>query len=586
MPEQQASPSAQCTDAEAAVFQPHPLPWLALICVVYTCAFIAILPHCRYQINLDGLYYIQLAQYWAVGDFAHAVNGYWSPLLSWCLVPFVWLQVDLLWACKVVTGTAGLALALATYWLARRLGLLTTTALVASAAAAAMALQYATTHISPDLLLAVFVTLYMATAFDVRVLSRARSAFACGLVAGVAFLAKSYALPFVLAHYAVSAVLHRLTGKLERGPRALVIACWLAGLLVFAAPWISALSWKYGRFTVSTTAYIAHAIVAPDHTYGLHADPGFRIIPTHIQVDPTIQGNKYFYWSPFDSIDALVHQLKIITVNLSVIRNYLALLHQDGLFSAAIMVSLLGLLTLSGWGQWRFRQAWAIVTLAVYASGYALIFCTAPRYYWPLMPLALVLLFQYPDALARSCPDWLTGMIKSQRRAYWVVMGVLLLSSIPLVTVATVFRSSLGGTFERLANNFVPAQTDWLRPLTKSIGALGVRGPLGAVNFREAPYVAYSLGLEWGNRARATYPPDVVREAQAAGLASVLVLAQDDATRYYWRQLGKIGGARLLGEVSYPGMQNATIMVYDVAASRPAPATSKPAAMRSEGTIP
>ena len=572
MLETQARVNAQCADAEAGVPQLRALPWLALICVLYICAFMAVLPHCRYQINLDGLYYIQLARYWAVGDFEHAVNGYWSPLLSWCLVPFVWLEVDLLWACKVVTGSAGLALALATYWLARRLGLLTTTALVASGAAAAMGLQYATAHISPDLLLAVFVTLYMATVFDGTVLSRPRSALACGLLAGMAFLAKSYALPFVLAHYALSAVLQRLTGKLERGPRALVIACWLAGLLVFAAPWTSALTWKYGRFTVSTTAYIAHAIVAPDHTYGLHADPGFRVIPTHVQVDPSIQGNKYLYWSPFDSIDALAHQLKIIAVNLSVIRNYLALLHQDGLFSAAILVSFLGLLTLSGWGQWRFRQAWAILTLALYVSGYALIFCTAPRYYWPLLPLSLVLLFQYPDALARSCPDSLTRMLKSPRRAYWVVMGVLLLSSIPLVTVATVFRSSLGGTFERLANNFVPAQPDWLRPLTKSIGDFGVRGPLGAVDFREAPYIAYSLGLEWGNRARATYPPDVLREAQAAGLGSVLVLAKDDATRYYWKQLGNIEGVRRLGEVPYPGASDASIIVYGLAPCCPAPA--------------
>ncbi len=586
MPEQQASLSAECTDAEAAVFQPHPLPWLALICVLYICAFIAMLAQCRYQINLDGLYYIQIAEYWVAGDYQHAVNGYWSPMLSWCLVPFVWLGVEPLWACKVVTGTAGLALAMATYVLSRRLGLMTTTALVASAAAAAMALQYATSHISPDVLLSVFVTLYLATAFDGGAFVRPRSAFACGLVAGMAFLAKSYALPFVVAHYAVSAVLRRLTGRLGRGPRALIVACWLAGLMVFAAPWVAALTWKYGRFTVSTTAYIAHAIVAPDHTYGLHADPGFRVIPTHVQVDPTIQGNPYIYWSPFDSIDSLAHQLKIVAVNLSVMRAYFALYQQDGLFSAALIASVIILLALKGWGRWRYRQAWALTTIGIYCSGYVLIFCTAPRYYWPLLAVFVTLLFQYPDALARSCPDRLTAIFKSQRRAYWVAVGLLLLSSIPLVTVATLFRSSLGGTFERLANNFVPPQPDWLQPLSRSVAALGVRGPLGGVDFREAPYVAYYLGLEYGNRAKATYPRDVLREAQAAGLGSVLVVARDDATRYYWKQLGRADGVSLLGEIPYPAQASATIMVYGLApwCSAPTPtgdARASPADSRS-----
>ncbi len=575
MSEDQAAPSAQGTDAEPAVAQPHPLPWLALICVLYICAFMAVLPHCRYQINPDALSYLRLAEYWAQGDLEHALNGYWSPLLTWCLVPFVWLQADLLWACKVVTGTAGLGLALATYWLARRLGLMPTTALAASAAAAPMALQYATSLVTPDIMLAALVTVYLAVSLDQGVYSRPRSAFACGLVGGAAFLAKSYALPFLLVHYAVSALLRRRFGRLEYTPRALVVACWLAGLLVSVAPWSGALTWKYGRFTVSTSARISHAIVAPGHQYGLHAADGFFVRPTHVQVDPTIQDNEYIYWSPFESLEALAHQLKITAVNLSVIRTYFALYQQDGLFSAALIASVIMLIALKGWGRWRYRQAWATTTIALYCSGYALVFCTAPRYYWPLLAVFLVLLFQYPDLLARRHPDWLTVIVSSRRRAYWMAITLLLLSSVPLVTVATLFRSSLGGTFERLANNFIPAHPDWLQPLSRSIGGLGVRGPMGGANLREAPYIAYYLGLEYGGRAGATSPPDILREAQAARLGSVLVLANDDATRYYWNQLGNIQGACRLGEVPYPGAPDASIIVYGLAPQCSAPAPTE-----------
>ena len=122
MIDNKAAPSAQCTDVEPAVPQPRALPWLVLIGLVYAAALIAMLPYCRYQINPDGMSYMRIAQYWAVGDVRHAVNGYWSPLLSWCLVPFVWSGLI---CCGRANGhgTAGLALALATYGLARRLGL-------------------------------------------------------------------------------------------------------------------------------------------------------------------------------------------------------------------------------------------------------------------------------------------------------------------------------------------------------------------------------------------------------------------------------------------------------------------------------
>ena len=204
-----------------------------------------------------------------------------------------------------------------------------------------MGFQYATALMTPDISAGGLRDIVPVAHFDGSIFSRPRSAFACGLVAGLAFLAKSYALPFVLAHYAVSSVLRRLSGKMERGPRALVIACWLAGLSVFAAPWIAALTWKYGQLTVSTTAGINHAIVAPDHQYGLHAEAGFRVIPKNVLSDPWLSGNEYPYWHPFDSLANLVHQLKISAVNLFVIRNYLAIFHQDGLFSAALIASFL-----------------------------------------------------------------------------------------------------------------------------------------------------------------------------------------------------------------------------------------------------
>jgi len=45
----------------------------------------------QYQINPDGISYISIAQKYLRGDYGNAVNGYWSPLFSWLLMPFLLL---------------------------------------------------------------------------------------------------------------------------------------------------------------------------------------------------------------------------------------------------------------------------------------------------------------------------------------------------------------------------------------------------------------------------------------------------------------------------------------------------------------
>ena len=42
-----------------------------------------------YLLNADGTSYISIAnQYWR-GNWGQAVNGFWGPLLSWLLIPFL-----------------------------------------------------------------------------------------------------------------------------------------------------------------------------------------------------------------------------------------------------------------------------------------------------------------------------------------------------------------------------------------------------------------------------------------------------------------------------------------------------------------
>ena len=59
------------------------------------------------RLNTDAIAYMRVAEYWSTGNLDFAVNGYWGPLLSWLMVPFLWLGVETLFAAKLAMLISG-----------------------------------------------------------------------------------------------------------------------------------------------------------------------------------------------------------------------------------------------------------------------------------------------------------------------------------------------------------------------------------------------------------------------------------------------------------------------------------------------
>src|SRR5687767_8113954 len=66
--------------------------------VAYAILIILTFPYLRYYIdNPDSVSYLSIAGKYASGDFANAVNGYWSPLITWMLAAFyTWIDNEIL----------------------------------------------------------------------------------------------------------------------------------------------------------------------------------------------------------------------------------------------------------------------------------------------------------------------------------------------------------------------------------------------------------------------------------------------------------------------------------------------------------
>jgi hypothetical protein len=71
-----------------------------IIPLLYLALWLVFLKDYRHIFNKDEISYISIAEKYARGDFIHAVNAYWAPLLSWLLAPLLWLGLPYNYAAK------------------------------------------------------------------------------------------------------------------------------------------------------------------------------------------------------------------------------------------------------------------------------------------------------------------------------------------------------------------------------------------------------------------------------------------------------------------------------------------------------
>src|SRR6266496_1449429 len=71
--------------------------------LLYLLAAVFLYPFLKYYVDsADTLQYITVAKNYSQGNFSDAVNSFWSPLISWLLVPFVLLKIEPVFAFKIL----------------------------------------------------------------------------------------------------------------------------------------------------------------------------------------------------------------------------------------------------------------------------------------------------------------------------------------------------------------------------------------------------------------------------------------------------------------------------------------------------
>ena len=239
--------------------------------IVYAALGMLLIPALRSTYaTVDGVSYMSVAEHLAHGQFGAGVNGFWSPLLSWLLVPAVWLGLPLPLAAIVINLAASVmvldrlrrlcVLAQSSGWIIDVL-LLGTIPL----------LLYATfDSTSPDLLLAALLLAALTGLLDEQSSPRRRGV-RFGAWGGAAVLAKAFALPFLVVFAVAWALIEWLRRRGFEDRRSIVttISIGLMPIALVTLAWSIALTIKYQEPTVSRTATYHAEITAP----GARGDP-------------------------------------------------------------------------------------------------------------------------------------------------------------------------------------------------------------------------------------------------------------------------------------------------------------------------
>lgn len=291
--------------------------YAALLLFVFSATILY--PFMQYAINPDGISYITIARKYAAGNFADALNAYWGPLYSMILSLLLLSGLPEILSARFLQLLLGVIL----FFLIKKALQLPQLEIekknLLYLAFIPVSLYFVYWFITPDLLLALLVFWYTILVLDPEYENKPITAICCGLLGGLAFLAKSYGLFFFLIHF----TLINFIFFLGPGNKKKIVNNYFTGvvvLLMIALAWSGLLSAKYGFFTLGTSAEINMAYVGPEAN-NQHLQLQQRILQPPNKTAISAWEDPSFYpvqkkWNPVGSAEEFKHQISLILINL------------------------------------------------------------------------------------------------------------------------------------------------------------------------------------------------------------------------------------------------------------------------------
>ena len=372
----------------------HNLDLISII-IIYFIIGIYLLNYYQYGLNADGISYITITQEYLNGNFADAINGCWSPLFSWLLIPFLHFSSSFqfnVYSTKVLSLIIGALTIIGVKLLISRFEIDKKSEILILFSLIPMILSLLFNIISPDILVTTILIYYLYIIFDSNYPNKKYAGLLCGILGALAYLSKSYALPFFLVHFLLFNLVYYFKGT-DKEKQRKILKNLILGLLVFfiiSGVWIALISDKYNKLTFGTAGDYNYALVSPQSNGDFVYYCGLIKPPNKFAVsaweDPSYFKMKS--WNILESWNNFKYQIMLILSNTIKIIN---IFEVASLFSIIIFItSIIVVLKSNIKKASKNKLIYLITTILIYAGGYSLIFIE-PRYLWLINILLLIM---------------------------------------------------------------------------------------------------------------------------------------------------------------------------------------------------
>ncbi|MFZ4779252.1 MAG: hypothetical protein ACOYM3_28140 [Terrimicrobiaceae bacterium] len=437
----------------------------------------------RHGLNPDAVAYLRIASYYTEGNAHLAVSGYWSPLISWMLVPFLKLDTSPLIAGRIVMGLSAIIFLLGCRRLFQQFEIPTRFLSAGLWLCALVSIPWSVENITPDLLLAGLVCFAFANIATPRWFLNIWLALSTGMLWGLAFLCKAVALPLgILTSVGIAALWWKRMPPL-RPKIAVATGILLLGLGLISSPWISVISLCSGKLIVTTSAAYNHSLVGPSVVKPVYLlDHGFsKPEPGRVTIweNPS---SAHPDWSPFTNWRNVQHQLLVIFYNLPIV--VVMLTGVSLIFPVLILFAAWRSLPVRYSSDRVTGGSWALLPVGalaiLYLPNHLLIY--EQRYFYAAFPLLFVATVA---TLNRNC-IFRHRYSRIRRRVLFLVVICFLLP--------TIFRSVIHLGSSRMAG-------ERAYRLAQMISMAGLDGPIAGSGKlpggRAGLYTAYFLDQPW-----------------------------------------------------------------------------------------
>ena len=285
-------------------------------------------------------------------------------------------------------------------------------------------LYFALRYNPVDLLLACFLIYYLYFIFNSAYSQKLYNGVLCGIFAAMAYLTKSYAFPFFIAHFTIMNSFYYLKNVSTRKKLLKNLFLGLAVFFIISGTWSAVISDKYSQITFGTSGKYNFEEVGPIQ----HGSPiwnGFMKPPNDKSIsaweDPSYFKMKL--WNPLSSWKSFIYLLKLVINNFLKLIGYI---QQFSYFSLIIHIIYLSFLfrsqrkLISSNGE----RIYPILTIILFCAGYLFIF-VEPRYFFIVYILIILMGGYLPNILFK------TGFLNN-----WGKLLLLFLFISPLVIIS------------------------------------------------------------------------------------------------------------------------------------------------------